>query len=459
VRTLKSVLLLLVLSASPIALAQSQRLSVDEGWNRISSAVDKAASEPTFQNRPLRFHMATDAFFIELRNVVHEMRFEEALALLEKITDLDRRNGDHAFSSKTKRYLDAEVTTRVDGKSSSWKAFMTGIKNRTLEILADVGTERAWSKVAEHSFFQGRWRDLAGKTTNETARRLLRNGYSPEKLAALETLYKVMRRETLPEAVILAYVTFPKPNLLKSIWIGANIGNLKDNLEHESHVFNLSRFDEEIGKRKLATRVRGPEVRNMKEKAGKSSTHFLPTTGLEQLKVENADPDKLFEILKVAKDFGDECTHYAKTSRGVQYLLSSLYASKAELESRGPVFWRFVKDLPAENLFNNGEFIQMVDHLRMNGMPVEIIVAPGEALKESFDAARIFESFTIPESEEGVKARVGELTSDLERYRATRNQEAREHIQAGIDYSDVREAMRIKKAIHIVEAAAKEVKP
>jgi hypothetical protein len=464
VRTLRVITLslLFILAVAPLASAQLEpttpkTLTVDEAWLRIKTSVDKNVTDPY----PYQQHNWSNAYFSftrELWAVVNEMNYEDALTLIEKITNLDANNRDGAFTNHTKIGLDGESTYSYGkpsfSETSSWKRFLTGIKVDALETLADVGTKRAWLKIIEHLSLQRPVKDLHGSTIAGTARKLLKEGWSPEKEAALNEAYASL-------------VKGIKKASLRSFLNSMKAGKINSDLEVRSRRPALARFEEQLGRINVVSVVKERVQEEMVESAktqAKNPTHFLPVIKAvnngegEQIKVEYADPERLFLVLKAAKDFGDQPFDLLKASPATHEALANLWAKRAQLRNGGNVYWLFEEELRQDQR-TNGEFVRLVDYLREQGMPIEVITHPTTGPEERIDETRIFETVTEKPAKAAVEYRLGELTSSFERFRDTRNNREPSRADLDITKRDVMQTLRFKKAIRLVKEAAKEVKP
>jgi hypothetical protein len=463
-RTLKAITfsILFILIAAPLASAQLEpttpkTLTVDEAWLRIKTSVDKAVVEPD----PNWNHNWGNAYFSfrrELWAVVNDMSYEDALSLIERITDLNAANRDGAFTKHTKYGLDGESSYSYGkpsfSETSSWKRFLTGIKVDALKTLADIGTERAWLKIIDHLSLQRPVKDLIGETVGGTARKLLKEGWSPEKEAALNKAYA-----SLGEGI--------KKASLRSFLNSMKAGKINSELEVHSRRPALTRFEERITKINVVSVVKERVTEAMRlsaETQAANPTHFLPvimpqeSSEGEQIKVEYASPERLFEVLKAAKDYGDQPVDLPEESPPLHEDLANLWAKRSQLRNGGNVYWTFGDELNPEER-KNGEFVRLVDFLREQGMPVEVITHPTTGPEERIDETRIFEAVTEKPTKAAVEYRLGELTSYFERFRDTRNNREPSRADLDITERDVMLTMRFKKAMRLVQEAAKEVKP
>jgi hypothetical protein len=393
VRTLRSIplSLLFLLWVAPAASAQInptpvKPLTVRDAWAGIAQAVDVAVTDAAKNDVKNRWSRGIDVLFQQIEIAVRNMRYEDAILLLESVADLPTDNSNMKIKKTTQKYLERQLSeTDAQQKINNWKLFLGGTKNRILHILADIGDKRAWRKVAEHVFDDGvkdGVKDRQGSTVGETATKLVLFGSSPEKIEALQEL------QIDPNGDAITWRTYAA---------------LEENLGKYTHESIVERFLEMAKEKVLARIASADEVEKVvqvsRDAQATWSTHYLPLPDGTYIAVPQANAQILFELLKGASDFATPSNEVPAT---LATYFASLEAPAEALQSWTTVVWK-----PGSNQKGSINFAR---YLEANGQPVEIISGyPGTT-----DPAQIFSELENNPKEMSPTTRLDLLRSTLE---------------------------------------------
>jgi hypothetical protein len=369
---------------------------VDRAWAEMLVAVNRAVESPS----PTKNHLiarAADALFYAYVKAAPALSYEEAFLLAEKILDFPSKRRYSPLSPEAD-----EVFSRPE-----WQTWVAEIKSRGVTVFAGDGSVAAWRRIGETALDPD-WKGLSGRTLWDVAKSLLRATPSRERILALSELRLKLKGPA-----------------------SSRIAEVLEELKRRGtdHPLHSSFLDALMAAQLPA-----------ESPSTSAPAHTIPIGRSEKIVFQNATPDRLFELLRIARD--SRSADFATMSQ--LDFFQGLFGDKEDLSAGRPVEWHHLSTVTV----HFGEMISLLGYLQRQGLPVEILFARVEGHPD-LDPINPFDEIIAKVAELQMVDRVTQLQTMV-----TKNAERAG--RSSLPISDAaRRALEIKRAIRIAGKTAK----